>query len=75
MCRGMRKCFPPSPLSNPHPLTRVFEAGDVNEKKRKIFSSAINYFKKEINKDILLATNNFINATKRFDKLEALNET
>ena len=31
--------------------------------------------KNEINKDILFATIKFINATKRFDKLEAFNET
>ena len=31
--------------------------------------------KNEINKDILLATIKFINANKRFDKLEAFNET
>ena len=47
----------------------------TNDEKTNYLLFGNKLLKKEINKDILLATINFINATKRFDKLEAFNET
>ena len=57
-----------------HPLIPNFNTLSDDEK-TSYFLFGNKLLKKEINKDILLATIKFITATKRFDKLEAFNET
>ena len=57
-----------------HPLIPNFNTFSDDEKTN-YFLFANKLLKKEINKDILLAIIKFITATKRFNKLEAFNET